>query len=126
MAARIDFAAETVFSHPSKVEFVEHAQAAGYDIVLHVLMVPLAISIARVEHRAAVGGHTVPGDKLAPRYERIWPLVVAAVPHCHRAVFYDNTRERIRVVASYDRGVLSEPSRWPAWTPDSLRDLTSS
>lgn len=123
ITARIDFAAETVFSHPSKVEFVEHAAATGYDIVLHVVMVPLAMSVARVAHRAAAGGHTVPHDKLAPRYARLWPFVVQAVPHCRRAVFYDNTRDRAHVVASFERGVPTEPPAWPPWCPGPLHEL---
>ncbi len=121
--ARIDFATETVFSHPSKVELVQHAAAAGYDVVLHVIMVPLAMSSARVAARAAAGGHTVPPEKLGPRYERIWPLVVAAVPHCRRAVFHDNTGDRVQVLASFEQGVPTGPPAWPAWCPDPLRRL---
>ena len=34
------FIAETVFSHPSKLELIEQAQTAGYFVALHVLMVP--------------------------------------------------------------------------------------
>ncbi len=121
--ARIDFAAETVFSHPSKVEFVELAAAAGYDIVLHVVMIPLEMSVARVERRAAAGGHTVPHAKLAPRYTRLWPLIAQAVPRCHRAVFYDNTTDRIRIAATFERGVPTEPPTWPPWCPEPLRSL---
>ncbi len=121
--ARIDFAAETVFSHPSKVEFAEFASASGYDVVLHVVMIPLAMSVARVQQRAAVGGHTVPHAKLAPRYLRLWDLVAAAIPTCHRAAFYDNTRDRIRIVASFDQGTPAEPPQWPSWCPEPLRAL---
>jgi predicted ABC-type ATPase len=84
--ARIDFATETVFSHESKVELVDLATAGGYDVVLHVVMIPLEMSAARVERRAAAGGHAVPHAKLAPRYARLWPLVVRAMPRCHRAL----------------------------------------
>ena len=34
------FIAETVFSHPSKLGLIDRADAAGYDIRLHVIMVP--------------------------------------------------------------------------------------
>lgn len=121
--ARLDFATETVFSHPSKVALVEDATTAGYDVVLHVVMVPLALSVARVRRRVAAGGHAVPDEKLAPRYERLWPLVAAAVPSARRAVFYDNTRDVPRVVASFDRGVAAERPSWPAWAPEVLRSL---
>jgi predicted ABC-type ATPase len=119
--ARIDFCTETVFSHESKVELVIDATAAGYDVVLHVLMIPLALSAPRVAARVAAGGHDVPIEKLAPRYARLWHHVVAVVPHCHRAVFYDNALDDGPVeVGSFRYGVADAPARWPSWTPATL------
>jgi predicted ABC-type ATPase len=116
--ARLDFCTETVFSHQSKVDLVTTAAAAGYDVVLHVVMIPLELSGPRVAKRVAAGGHDVPEEKLAARYERLWPLVVAAVPHCHRAVFYDNAADDgPHEVASFRRGTADYPPRWPAWAP---------
>ena len=40
VAERRSFVAETVFSHDSKVDFVRRARAAGYQVTLHVLLVP--------------------------------------------------------------------------------------
>ncbi|EFD76009.1 predicted protein [Mycobacterium tuberculosis T85] len=34
------FIAETVFSHPSKLELIRTARTAGYTVVLHVLVIP--------------------------------------------------------------------------------------
>jgi predicted ABC-type ATPase len=121
VAARIDFCTETVFSHESKVDLVTTAAGAGYDVVLHVVMIPLVLSSRRVAARVASGGHDVPSDKLASRYARLWSHVAAAVPHCHRAVFYDNSADDgPREIASYRYGVADYPSRWPAWTPAPL------
>ena len=122
--ARIDFCAETVFSHSSKVDLVITAAAAGYDVVLHVVMIPLEMSAPRVAARVAAGGHVVPADKLAARYERLWPHVAAAVAHCHRAIFYDNASDDGPFeVASYRYGVPDYPPRWPPWSPEDLRSL---
>ena len=124
IAARIDFCAETVFSHESKVNLVTTATAAGYDVVLHVVMIPQQLSGPRVAARVASGGHDVPAEKLAPRYERLWPHVVAAVPHCHRAVFYDNATDDGPIeVASYRSGIADYSPRWPQWAPDPLLAL---
>ncbi|MEX0835851.1 MAG: zeta toxin family protein, partial [Nitriliruptor sp.] len=49
--ARLDFCTETVSSHASKVELVAAANAAGYDVVLHVVMIPLHLSAHRVASR---------------------------------------------------------------------------
>lgn len=122
--ARLDFCAETVFSHPSKVDLVATATDAGYDVVLHVVMIPLELCAPRVAHRVAAGGHDVPADKLAARYERLWGLVVAAVPRCRRAVFYDNAGDDgPDEVACYRYGLPDYPPRWPVWTPEALRAL---
>jgi len=119
--ARLDFCTETVFSHTSKIDLVTTATAAGYDVVLHVVMIPLELSSRRVAARVAAGGHDVPTGKLASRYQRLWPLVATAVPHCHRAVFWNNAVDSGPFeVASYRYGTADYPPRWPAWTPQPL------
>lgn len=120
--ARLDFCTETVFSHESKIDLVATAAAAGYDVVLHVVMIPLELSGPRVAARVRAGGHDVPAGKLAARYERLGPNVVTAVPFCHRAVFYDNAADDGPIeVGSFRHGIADYQPRWPAWTPDALR-----
>jgi predicted ABC-type ATPase len=66
----------------------------------------------------------VPATKLAPRYERLWPLIAAATPHCYRAVFYDNAIDEGPIeVAAYRFGIADYQPRWPSWTPEPLIDL---
>jgi predicted ABC-type ATPase len=119
--ARLDFCTETVFSHQSKVDLVTTAVAAGYDVVLHVVMIPLELSELRVGARVRSGGHDVPATKLAPRYERLWPLAAKATQQCFRAVFYDNAVDEGPIeVAAYRFGVADYAPRWPSWTPGPL------
>jgi len=119
--ARLDFCTETVFSHPSKVDLIDAAVAAGYDVVLHVVMVPVELSTRRVAARVVAGGHDVPVDKITARYERIWPNVVAAVHRCRRSAFYDNSQDAGPIeVAAFRAGLADYPPRWPDWTPDEL------
>ncbi len=120
--ARLDFCTETVFSHPSKVDLIDTAIAAGFDVVLHVVMVPVELSDHRVAARVAAGGHTVPTDKIIARYARIWPNVVQAVSRCRRSVFYDNSDDAGPIeVAAFRAGLSDYPPRWPDWSPDELR-----
>jgi predicted ABC-type ATPase len=64
----------------------------------------------------------VPAEKLAGRYARIWPLVVEAMPRCHRTVFWDNAPDDGPFeVASYRFGTPDYPPRWPDWAPRPLR-----
>jgi predicted ABC-type ATPase len=122
--ARLDFCTETVFSHQSKVDLVATAVSSGYDVVLHVVMIPLVLSQLRVGARVLSGGHDVSASKLAPRFERLWPLIAAASPHCYRTVFYGNAGdEGPTEVAAYRFGVADYEPRWPAWTPEPLISL---
>lgn len=122
IAARLDFCTETVFSHRSKVDLVTSASEAGYDVILHVVMIPLVLSGPRVAARVASGGHDVPTSKLAERYERLWPLIAEAVPQCHRAVFYDNSADSgPDEVAAYRYGMADYEPRWPKWAPHPLQ-----
>ena len=124
IAARLDFCTETMFSHDSKLELVNAAVDARYDVVVHVVMIPLELSGPRVAARVAGGGHSVPAGKLAGRYERLWPNVVAAVPLCHRVVFWDNAADDGPVeVAALRHGVADYPPRWPTWAPGPVTAL---
>ena len=119
---REPFIAETVFSHPSKLELIDGAVAAGYTVVLHALMVPEDLSVQRVAHRVASGGHAVPEDKIRQRYERLWPLVVDAIGRIDTARVWDNSRRDGPVeVALFVHGMPVGPCTWPAWTPRPLR-----
>jgi len=122
--ARLDFCTETVFSHPSKADLINTATAAGYDVALHVIMIPLKLSGPRVTARVRTGGHDVPISKLAARYQRIWPLVAGAVPTCWRATFYDNSTDSgPNEIASFRTGTADYPPRWPRWAPAAIATL---
>ena len=121
--ARTSFAAETVFSHESKLELLRTASSAGYRVSLHVVMIPELLAVARVVNRVANGGHDVPEAKVRARYARLWRLVREAIEMVDEAFVYDNSRARTpyRLVASFDRGWPTiDPDR-PSWTPSEMR-----
>jgi predicted ABC-type ATPase len=114
--------AETVFSHPSKLELIDAARAAGYTVALQVLLVPEDLAVARVARRVAAGGHPVPEEKIRARYRRLWPLVAEAVARSDTARIWDNSRrDGPEEVALFAGGVPIGRCRWPGWTPDALR-----
>jgi predicted ABC-type ATPase len=119
IAQRMSFVTETVFSHPSKLDLLEQAQAAGYLVELHVVMVPLALTLRRVQLRSEQGGHAVPPDKVAERYERLWALLAQAIRLADTATLYDNSSARtpFRRVARYESGRLLGEASWPGWSP---------
>lgn len=120
---REPFIAETVFSHPSKLDLLEQASAARYTVELQVLLVPEELAVQRVAHRVAGGGHSVPEDKIRSRYQRLWPLVAAAITRAGTTHVWDNSRhEGPEEVALFAAGTAIGPCRWPVWAPT---DLTS-
>jgi predicted ABC-type ATPase len=125
IAAGESFIAETVFSHPSKLELVTDAQRAGYEVLLHVLMVPEELAVARVSFRVRAGGHSVPEDKIRARHQRLWGNVQQAAAVTASATFYDNARdEGPRIVAELVAGMATGGVHWPDWTPDAVRALS--
>lgn len=121
IAARRPFIAETVFSHPSKLDLIAAAQTAGFFVALHVVLVPEDLTVKRVQYRVATGGHSVPEEKIRGRYERMWSLVARAMQVCDTATVYDNsTRTGYREVAQIVRGVGIGALTWPTWTPQEL------
>lgn len=89
---RLDLVAETVFSHPSKLELVRDAKTSGYQVwIYHVHVETPTLSIKRIARRVAQGGHDVPTDKAVARYARNQPLIRDAIRLADRAFVFDNS-----------------------------------
>ncbi|MDG4669358.1 zeta toxin family protein [Mycobacterium sp. 236(2023)] len=115
------FIAETVFSHPSKLDLIDTAQDSGYSVFLHAVLIPEDLAVQRVRHRVAAGGHDVPEAKIRERYQRLWDLVATAAQRADAATFYDNSTVRgPRIVAQVSGGFIVGSSTWPSWTPSAL------
>ena len=116
------FIAETVFSHPSKLELIDAAHHAGYVVVLHIVLIPENLAVHRVRYRVAAGGHDVPEEKIRERYRRLWTLVAAAIVRVDSAAVYDNSAASgPQIVAQMSGGLSVDTPRWPSWTPEQLR-----
>lgn len=86
---------ETVFSHPSKLDFMKKANDQGYKIYLYFISTesPL-INISRIkEVRTKRGGHDVPEEKIVSRYKRSMELLYDAAELAYQAYFFDNSHE---------------------------------
>ncbi|WP_068187123.1 AAA family ATPase [Mycobacterium sp. UM_CSW] len=115
------FIAETVFSHPSKLDLIRSAHGEGFTVVLHALLVPEDLAVERVRHRVAAGGHQVPEDKVRQRHRRLGALVAGAIALSDIATVYDNTRLRgPRIVAQFSGGEVVGSPAWPQWAPEEL------
>jgi predicted ABC-type ATPase len=121
LASGRSFIAETVFSHPSKLDLVRSAREAGYQVVLHVLLVPEELAVMRVAYRVQAGGHDVPEHKIRERYHRLWRLAAHAISLAGRAVVYDNSRSAGPVrTAEFFGGLPIGAATWPKWAPEPM------
>ncbi|MDP7701697.1 MULTISPECIES: AAA family ATPase [unclassified Mycobacterium] len=115
------FIAETVFSHPSKLDLIRAAHSAGYVVAVHVLLIPEDLAVERVQRRVHHGGHDVPESKIRERHRRLWPLVADAIAIADTATIYDNARrEGPRIVAQLTAGTIIGALMWPPWTSAEL------
>lgn len=88
-----NFCFETVFSHPSKIDFVAQAKALGYEIVLvFIHLSDVALNQARIAQRVSEGGHYVPDDKVISRIPRTLKLIKKTLPLCDQVYVLDNSR----------------------------------
>jgi predicted ABC-type ATPase len=121
VASGRSFIAETVFSHSSKLEEVRSARGAGYQVVLHVMLVPEELAVRRVAYRVRAGGHDVPEHKIRERYRRLWGLVAQAISVADRAVMYVNSRPAgpAKIAESFG-GLPIGAATWPEWAPEPM------
>lgn len=85
------FASETVFSHPSKLQLIRDARAAGFYVLL--LVVGLDDTrelVRRVSQRVREGGHAVPRERILARYPRSLAHLAIAVREANAALLYDS------------------------------------
>lgn len=86
------FCFETVFSHPSKIDFTARAKALGYTVIMVLIHLEQAeLNAARVAQRVREGGHDVPTEKLLKRIPRLLDQVKTAIPLCDEVRVLDNS-----------------------------------
>lgn len=110
---------ETVFSHPSKIDFIATAKALGYEVILvYIHLETPELNEARVRQRVSHGGHNVPAEKIRSRLPRTQQHVKKALTLADEARLLDNSYrdEPFRQVAVVNKGrcvMKSEPL--PEW-----------
>lgn len=115
----LTFCFETVFSHPSKLDFVAQAKARGYRIRIFCFHLDdLTLNLARVACRVEGGGHDVPEGKVRERVPRTLDLVARAVGLADEMHLVDNASadRPYRRVATWEEGTWHlYVDEAPAW-----------
>ena len=120
----VSFCFETVLSHPSKIDFVGAAKAAGYEVVLvYIHLGDEGLHVARVATRVAEGGHDVPTAKIVSRLPRTRRNVTKAIALADEVLVFDNSsaEEPLVLMARMKGGfVLSGAEPLPEWAGELL------
>ncbi|MBR4407870.1 MAG: zeta toxin family protein [Clostridia bacterium] len=88
------FVYESVFSHPSKLDFLKTAKDYGYKVhVFFVFTDNPEINIKRVAKRVREGGHDVHRDKIINRYYRNLALAKKTIEYCDNFYYLDNSKD---------------------------------
>lgn len=117
IARGLSFTAETVFSHPQKLELLADALAQGYQIYLYLVSTdsPL-LNVERVKQRVNDGGHDVPENKIISRYEACMRNFYPALKFARRAYFWDNSTSEMTMFAEmapdHSIELVGVPPQW--------------
>ena len=88
----VSFCFETVYSHSSKIDFIAHAKALGYQVIMVLIHLESTdLNQARIAGRVSEGGHNVPADKVISRIPRLLDQVRASIPLVDVLRAYDNS-----------------------------------
>lgn len=121
---RQSFCFETVFSHPSKIDFVGAAKAAGFRIrMFYFHLETAALNKARVTTRVQSGGHNVPEEKIESRIPRAYANLRECVGLADELHLVDNSsldRPFVRVAAWKNGEWQHYCEKLPAWAQDVL------
>lgn len=120
------FITETVFSDPYgvKLELLQKAVQAGYDVILVYIGIEPALSALRIEQRVLLGGHDVPREKLAGRFARSLENLEQALRFVPLVKIYDNSSVEApyRLLATFENGKRTfVASTIPPWARGVLK-----
>lgn len=88
----LSFCFETVFSHPSKIDFMAEAKAFDYEIIMVFIHLDNnQLNQSRVNQRVSEGGHNVPSEKITSRIPRTLANVKKALPLADMIYILDNS-----------------------------------
>ena len=123
-----NFCFETVFSHPSKIDFAANAKALGYQIILiFIHLESVSLNKARVNQRTKEGGHDVPDDKIENRIPRLLKHIKTAIPLCNQMWAFDNSSATnpfapiFTIYNGKNRNLISHISPLPEWAINLLK-----
>lgn len=124
LSRSVSFCYETVFSHPSKIDFVASAKAQGYEVILiYIHLKSAQLNQARVAQRVETGGHDVPAEKITTRIPRTMKHIRTAIQLVDQVKIYDNSsleRPFQEVAHLVNNRITNQLETLPSWANEIL------
>lgn len=110
------FTQETTLSGRKTLNTVKRAIEKDYYVRLYYVgLDTVEESLLRIENRVKKGGHSITPEAVVRRFDKRFEDLLAVLPHCHEATFYDNDNGFI-TVARYKNGEINRVgSKQPRW-----------
>jgi predicted ABC-type ATPase len=106
---------ESVMSHHSHLKFLQSAKNIGYRTYLYFIgSEDPDINKDRVKNREKLGGHSVPEEKIVPRYKRTMNQLFDACLLVNRAYIFDNSLDGYYMLTEVHDGKLTIHNDNPA------------
>ena len=100
------FTQETTLSGKKTLDTIKRAIKKDYYIRLYYVgLDTVEESLVRIENRVKKGGHNIGTDAVERRFAKRFDDLLAVLPHCNEATFYDNNNGFV-TVAKYKNGEL--------------------
>lgn len=120
------FCFETVFSHPSKIDFIAEAKALGFEVILVFIHLNTdELNQARVAQRVSEGGHSVPAEKIISRIPRTLGHIRTVLPLTDQTQIYDNSslsQPFVSVAHLSENQITQKLDPLPEWAVELLKD----
>ena len=120
----ICFTQETTLSGRKTLDTIKRAIAKDYYVRLYYVgLDTMEESLLRIENRVRKGGHNIATDAVARRFEKRFDNLLAILPYCNEATFYDNDNGFV-TVAKYKNGELQPVGKQqPKWMEELIEKL---
>ena len=102
----VSFTQETTLSGYRTEATAKKVKDLGYFVRLfYIGLDSVDESLVRIQNRVKRGGHNIPTDDVARRFQGRWEAVAKVLPYCDIAEFYDNNNGFVKI-AEYRNGEL--------------------
>lgn len=112
----VSFTQETTLSGYKTERTVKEARDKGYYIRLYYIgLDSFDECLKRIENRVAKGGHNIPTDDVARRFDTRFDSLIKILPYCDEVTLFDNDNGFMEV-AEYKNGeIIPKGERQPRW-----------